>query len=41
MAESLLTAEQVATVLEVPRSWVYERERPERMPTGLAGIARG
>jgi predicted DNA-binding transcriptional regulator AlpA len=41
MAESLLTAEQVASVLGVPRPWVYGRARAEWTPTRLAGIGVG
>lgn len=40
MKESLLTAEQVAAVLGVPRSWVYEQSRAGRIPTVTLGRYR-
>lgn len=40
MRESLLTAEQVANVLGVPRSWVYEQSRAGRIPTVTLGRYR-
>jgi excisionase family DNA binding protein len=33
MTESLLTADQVAELLGVPASWVYEQSRTGRIPT--------
>jgi excisionase family DNA binding protein len=40
MRESLLTAGQVASVLGVPRSWVYEQSRAGRIPTVKLGRYR-
>ncbi|HEV2773823.1 MAG TPA: helix-turn-helix domain-containing protein [Thermoleophilaceae bacterium] len=40
MRESLLTAEQVADLLGVPRSWVYEQSRQGRIPTVTLGRYR-
>ena len=40
MKESLLTADQVASVLGVPRSWVYEQSRAGRIPTVRLGRYR-
>jgi excisionase family DNA binding protein len=40
MTQSLLTAEQVARVLGVPRSWVYEQSRAGRIPTVRLGRYR-
>ncbi len=40
MRESLLTAEQVASVLGVPRSWVYEQSRRGTIPTVTLGRYR-
>jgi excisionase family DNA binding protein len=40
MRESLLTADQVASVLGVPRSWVYEQSRAGRIPTVRLGRYR-
>jgi len=40
MTESLLTAEQVANALGVPRSWVYEQSRAGRIPTIRLGRYR-
>ena len=40
MSESLLTADQVAAVLGVPRSWVYEQSRAGRIPTVRLGRYR-
>jgi predicted DNA-binding transcriptional regulator AlpA len=36
MTESLLTGEQVASVLSVPRSSVYEQSRAGQVPTSSA-----
>jgi hypothetical protein len=33
MSDSLLTADDVAFLLSVPRSWVYEQSRLGRIPT--------
>lgn len=40
MTQSLLTAEQVAMLLGVPRSWVYEQSRTGRIPTVRLGRYR-
>ena len=40
MRESLLTADQVARLLGVPRSWVYEQSRAGRIPTVTLGRYR-
>jgi len=40
MRESLLTAEQVAALLGVPRSWVYEQSRRGTIPTVTLGRYR-
>lgn len=40
MPESLLTAEQVADLLGVPRSWVYEQSRRGTIPTVTLGRYR-
>ena len=40
MRESLLTAEQVADLLGVPPSWVYEQSRQGRIPTVTLGRYR-
>lgn len=40
MRESLLTADQVAGLLGVPRSWVYEQSRAGRIPTVTLGRYR-
>lgn len=40
MPESLLTAEQVADLLGVPRSWVYEQSRRGAIPTVTLGRYR-
>jgi excisionase family DNA binding protein len=40
MTQSLLTAEQVAKLLGVPRSWVYEQSRAVRLPTLQLGRYR-
>ena len=40
MTESLLTAQQVASVLGVPRSWAYEQSRAGRIPTVKLGRYR-
>jgi len=39
-ANSLLTAEQVAQLLGVPVSWVYEQSRRGRIPTVTLGRYR-
>jgi excisionase family DNA binding protein len=40
MEGSLLTADQVARILGVPRSWVYEQSRNGRIPTVTLGRYR-
>jgi len=40
MRDSLLTAEQVADLLGVPRSWVYEQSRRGTIPTVTLGRYR-
>jgi excisionase family DNA binding protein len=40
MADSLLTAPDVATLLGVPVSWVYEQSRRGRIPTVTLGRYR-
>jgi len=40
MSESLLTADEVATMLGVPKSWVYEQSRAGRIPTVTLGRYR-
>ena len=40
MTGSLLTADQVAELLGVPRSWVYEQSRCGRIPTVTLGRYR-
>ncbi len=40
MAGSLLTAAQVAKLLGVPTSWVYEQSRRGRIPTVILGRYR-
>lgn len=40
MNPSLLTAEQVAALLGVPTSWVYEQSRRGRIPTVTLGRYR-
>ncbi len=40
MPESLLTADQVAHLLGVPRSWVYEQSRRGTIPTVTLGRYR-
>ena len=40
MPESLLTADQVADLLGVPRSWVYEQSRRGTIPTVTLGRYR-
>ena len=40
MADSLLTADQVAELLGVPKSWVYEQSREGRIPTVTLGRYR-
>jgi len=37
MSGSLLTADQVAQMLGVPKSWVYEQSRNGRIPTVTLG----
>jgi excisionase family DNA binding protein len=37
---SLLTAEEVAQLLGVPKSWVYEQSREGRIPTVTLGRDR-
>ena len=39
-ANALLTADQVASLLGVPKSWVYEQSRNERIPTVTLGRYR-
>lgn len=40
MSASLLTADQVADLLGVPKSWVYEQSRTGRIPTVTLGRYR-
>ncbi|HEX4716922.1 MAG TPA: helix-turn-helix domain-containing protein [Thermoleophilaceae bacterium] len=40
MSPSLLTAGEVATLLGVPTSWVYEQSRRGRIPTVTLGRYR-
>ncbi len=40
MRDSLLTADQVAAMLRVPRSWVYDQSRKGRIPTVTLGRYR-
>ena len=40
MTGPLLTADQVAELLGVPRSWVYEQSRKGRIPTVTLGRYR-
>ena len=40
MSPSLLTADQVADLLGVPTSWVYEQSRRGRIPTVTLGRYR-
>jgi excisionase family DNA binding protein len=40
MSDSLLTADDVAFLLSVPRSWVYEQSRLGRIPTVTLGRYR-
>lgn len=40
MTASLLTASEVAELLGVPKSWVYERSRAGRIPTVTLGRYR-
>ena len=40
MTESLLTASEVAALLGVPISWVYEQSRRGRIPTVTLGRYR-
>ena len=40
MTGSLLTADQVAELLGVPKSWVYEQSRCGRIPTVTLGRYR-
>jgi excisionase family DNA binding protein len=40
MPDSLLTADQVADLLGVPRSWVYEQSRRGTIPTVTLGRYR-
>lgn len=40
VAGSLLTADQVAQMLGVPKSWVYEQSRRGRIPTVTLGRYR-
>ncbi len=40
MSRSLLTAAQVARLLGVPRSWVYEQSRKGTIPTVTLGRYR-
>lgn len=40
MSPSLLTAQQVAEMLGVPASWVYEQSRRGRIPTVTLGHYR-
>ena len=40
MGSSLLTADQVARMLGVPKTWVYEQSRKGRIPTVTLGRYR-
>lgn len=40
MSDSLLTANEVASLLGVPASWVYEQSRAGRIPTVTLGRYR-
>jgi len=40
MSTSLLTADQVAQKLGVPKTWVYEQSRKGRIPTVTLGRYR-
>ena len=40
MSGGLLTADQVANLLGVPKSWVYEQSRRGRIPTVTLGRYR-
>ena len=40
MASSLLTAPEVAQMLGMPRTWVYEQSRAGRIPTVTLGRYR-
>lgn len=40
MTSSLLTAAEVAELLGVPKSWVYEQSRAARIPTVTLGRYR-
>lgn len=40
MSSSLLTADQVADKLGVPKTWVYEQSRKGRIPTVTLGRYR-
>jgi excisionase family DNA binding protein len=40
VTQSLLTAAQVAQLLGVPKSWVYEQSRSGRIPTVTLGRYR-
>ena len=40
MEGSLLTADQVARILGVPKTWVYEQSRNGRIPTVTLGRYR-
>ena len=40
MASRLLTAEEVASLLQVPKSWVYEQARSGQLPTVCLGRYR-
>jgi excisionase family DNA binding protein len=40
MEGSLLTADQVAQILGVPKTWVYEQSRNGRIPTVTLGRYR-
>ncbi len=40
MSSSLLTADQVADKLGVPKTWVYEQSRRGRIPTVTLGRYR-
>ncbi len=40
MSSRLLTAAEVASLLSVPRSWVYEQAREGRIPTVTLGRYR-
>jgi excisionase family DNA binding protein len=40
MSGSLLTADQVARMLGVPKTWVYEQSRKKRIPTVTLGRYR-